>query len=77
MAFTLPTVKYSQGSEKVIRRLPALNGLTVKFGHAEHSPQLRSCDSSTSVWPSLTRSIPRKEAWVYHTINIPTVAMPT
>ncbi|PHT37514.1 Pentatricopeptide repeat-containing protein [Capsicum baccatum] len=37
-AITLPTVKYSQGSEKVIRRLPALNGLTVKFAHAEPSP---------------------------------------
>lgn len=39
MAFTLPSQKYSQGSKKVIRQLPALNGHTVKFVNAEHLPQ--------------------------------------
>lgn len=77
IAFTLPLPKYSQGFEKVIRRLPAMNGVALKFDHDEHSPQLRSCDNSTRVCPSLTRLIPMKDACVYHNIKIPTVAIPT
>jgi hypothetical protein len=56
---------------------PAVNGDTLKPSHVEHWPQFESWEYETRVWPSLVRSIPKKETCVYQMTKTPTVAIPT